>query len=80
MTASVTGMDIALRLLAALVAGGVIGLDRSMRGRIAGLRTTILMCLAAPAYDLKDLTKHDGSLGNIREKTYSYYKVSRDWN
>jgi sporulation protein YlmC with PRC-barrel domain len=34
----------------------------------------------APAYDLKDLTKHDGSLGNIREQTYSYYKVNRDWN
>jgi len=33
----------------------------------------------APAYDLKDLTKHDGSLGSIREKTYNYYKVSRDW-
>ncbi|MES2294844.1 MAG: MgtC/SapB family protein [Pseudomonadota bacterium] len=47
MTASVTGMDIALRLFAALVAGGVVGLDRSTRGRIAGLRTTILMCLAA---------------------------------
>ena len=34
----------------------------------------------APAYELKDLTKHDGSLGNVREKTYSYYKVNRDWN
>ena len=33
----------------------------------------------APAYDLKDLTKHDGGLGSIREKTYSYYKVNRDW-
>jgi sporulation protein YlmC with PRC-barrel domain len=33
----------------------------------------------APAYDLKDLTKHDGSLGDIREKSYSYYNVSRDW-
>jgi sporulation protein YlmC with PRC-barrel domain len=35
----------------------------------------------APAYDLKDLTKHDGSVGSgsIREKTYSYYNVSRDW-
>jgi sporulation protein YlmC with PRC-barrel domain len=33
----------------------------------------------APAYDLKDLTKHDGSLGSIREKTYSYYNVNRDW-
>jgi len=34
----------------------------------------------APAYSLKDLTKHDGSLGTIREQTYSYYKVNRDWN
>jgi sporulation protein YlmC with PRC-barrel domain len=34
----------------------------------------------APAYDLKDLTKHDGSLGNVREQTYDYYKVDRDWN
>ena len=33
----------------------------------------------APAYALKDLTKHDGSLGSIREKTYNYYKVNRDW-
>ena len=33
----------------------------------------------APAYDLKDLTKHDGSLGTIREQSYSYYNVSRDW-
>jgi len=33
----------------------------------------------APAYELKDLTKHDGSLGTIRETTYDYYHVSRDW-
>ena len=33
----------------------------------------------APAYDLKDLTKHDGSLGDIREKSYSYYNVDHDW-
>ena len=33
----------------------------------------------APAYELKDLTKHDGSLGDIRTQTYDYYKVSRDW-
>jgi len=47
MTVTVTGTDIALRLLAALMAGGLIGFDRSTRGRIAGLRTTMLMCLAA---------------------------------
>ena len=33
---------------------------------------------AAPAYDLKDLTQDDGSLGEIREKSYAYYKVKRD--
>jgi putative Mg2+ transporter-C (MgtC) family protein len=49
MTVQVTWADIALRLAAALLAGGLIGLDRSRRGRIAGLRTTILMCLAATA-------------------------------
>jgi sporulation protein YlmC with PRC-barrel domain len=34
----------------------------------------------APAYDLKELTKHDGSLGNIRQHAYDYYKVNRDWH
>ena len=34
----------------------------------------------APSYDLKDLTRHDGSLGDIRAESYSYYKVNRDWN
>lgn len=45
----VTWHDIVLRIAAAVVAGGLIGLDRGVRGRIAGLRTTILMCLAATA-------------------------------
>jgi putative Mg2+ transporter-C (MgtC) family protein len=49
MAVSVGWPDIALRLAAALAAGGLIGYDRSRRGRIAGLRTTILMCLAATA-------------------------------
>jgi sporulation protein YlmC with PRC-barrel domain len=34
----------------------------------------------APSYDLKDLTKHDGSLGDIRAESYSFYKVNRDWH
>ncbi len=32
---------------------------------------------AAPAYDLKDLTKNDGAAG-IRNESFDYYKVSRD--
>jgi len=36
-----------VRIVLALVAGGLIGLDRSESGKTAGLRTTILVCLAA---------------------------------
>jgi putative Mg2+ transporter-C (MgtC) family protein len=39
--------DIALRLLATLVGAGIIGLDREVKGHAAGLRTTILVALAA---------------------------------
>jgi putative Mg2+ transporter-C (MgtC) family protein len=47
MSISLTWPEIALRLLCALAAGGLLGLNRSERGRPAGLRTTILICLAA---------------------------------
>lgn len=39
--------DIALRLVLTLIAGAAIGLDRGVRGHAAGLRTTILVALAA---------------------------------
>jgi putative Mg2+ transporter-C (MgtC) family protein len=39
--------DVALRLALTVLAGGVIGINRSERGRAAGLRTTLLVCLAA---------------------------------
>jgi putative Mg2+ transporter-C (MgtC) family protein len=39
--------EMSLRLAAALAAGLVIGMERESRGRPAGLRTTILTCLAA---------------------------------
>jgi sporulation protein YlmC with PRC-barrel domain len=35
---------------------------------------------AAPAYQLADLTKHDGlGFDDIRGRSYEYYKVERDW-
>ena len=37
------------------------------------------MIKKAPVYDLSDLTKDDGTFGDIREKSYSYYNVQRDW-
>ena len=39
--------DFILPLLAAVAAGGAIGLEREWRGRAAGLRTHILVCLAS---------------------------------
>jgi putative Mg2+ transporter-C (MgtC) family protein len=39
--------DIALRLALTLIAGALIGMDRDEHGRPAGMRTTILVCLAA---------------------------------
>jgi putative Mg2+ transporter-C (MgtC) family protein len=39
--------EIAVRLLLTVIAGTLIGLDRGEHGRPAGLRTTLLVCLAA---------------------------------
>ncbi|MBY0511098.1 MAG: PRC-barrel domain-containing protein [Rhodospirillaceae bacterium] len=32
----------------------------------------------APAYDLSDLVKNDADLGQIRDRSFVYYKVPRD--
>ena len=47
MPSVVTWPDIALRLILAILAGGLIGLNRGEHGHPAGLRTTLLVCLAA---------------------------------
>ena len=39
--------DVLLRTLAAMLAGFLIGLDRESRGRAAGMRTTMLVCVAS---------------------------------
>ena len=79
-------------LFAALGFGGVLGLgekyypvpwsmldyDEDKGGYVVPLDKDALK--SAPAYDLKDLVRHDGSLGGIRQTTYDYYKIERDWN
>ncbi len=42
-----TWQDIAIRLAVALAAGALLGLNRGESGKAAGLRTTMLVCLAA---------------------------------
>src|SRR5438046_2452662 len=40
-------IDALLRLVLAMIAGGLVGLEREMRGRQAGFRTNLLVCLGS---------------------------------
>ena len=42
-----TMVSVVLRILVAILAGGIIGLERGMKNRAAGFRTYILVCLGA---------------------------------
>ncbi len=44
---SLTTSDVVLRVMAATVAGAIVGLERESHGRPAGLRTTTLACVAS---------------------------------
>ena len=44
---TLTWGDIAVRLLCTFIAGLLVGLDRDERGKAAGIRTNVLVCLAA---------------------------------
>ena len=46
-TASWSALGILIRLLLALSVGLVIGIDREMKRRVAGIKTHILVCLGA---------------------------------
>ena len=47
MTSQVTWQEVVIRLAWTVVAGAIIGFNREERSRPAGLRTTLLVCLAA---------------------------------
>jgi putative Mg2+ transporter-C (MgtC) family protein len=63
------GWDVIVRTLAALVAGGVIGIERSYHGRAAGLRTYALVCfgsallVAGAQYEL--FSTHGAASGDV---------------
>src|SRR5512139_607426 len=61
-------LEIVFRLVAALAAGGIIGLERSFRGRAAGFRTHALVCLASSLLMLVTVYEHQwfSSLGGSR--------------
>ena len=47
MAPEIVWQQIALRLALTLIAGGLLGVERSKTGHFAGLRTTLLVTLAA---------------------------------
>jgi sporulation protein YlmC with PRC-barrel domain len=53
----------------------VLNYDRDKNGYVVSMSADDLK--AAPAYDLNELTEDDGE---VREKSYSYYKVDPTWH
>jgi hypothetical protein len=47
MSPTISWTDAAVRLALAVAVGIVVGYDRSTRGKAAGMRTTVLVCVAA---------------------------------
>src|ERR1700745_3300013 len=47
MPVELTWADLVIRLVCTLIAGAIIGYDRGERSKAAGLRTTVLVCMAA---------------------------------
>jgi putative Mg2+ transporter-C (MgtC) family protein len=56
---NVETIDILVRLIVAMVAGGLIGLERSYYGRPAGLRTHTLVCMASSLLMLVTVYQRD---------------------
>ncbi|MDP1853845.1 MAG: MgtC/SapB family protein [Candidatus Omnitrophota bacterium] len=59
--------DVLLRLLTSVVLGGLIGLEREIQRRVAGLRTHILVCLGSTLIMLTSIYIFDiyKAIGNL---------------
>ena len=78
-------------MFAALGVGGFLGMgekfhpvpwsmldyDKQKGGYVVPVSTDVLK--NAPTSDLSDLTKNDGKFADLRETSYAYYKVDKDW-
>ncbi|WP_129642103.1 MgtC/SapB family protein [Peristeroidobacter agariperforans] len=62
-------LEATLRVLFAVVAGSLIGLDRELRNKPAGLRTHILISLAAALFTLITFELHEQFTGDNSSKT-----------
>jgi sporulation protein YlmC with PRC-barrel domain len=78
-------------MFAALGQGGVLGMgekffpvpwsmldySEKMGGYVVPVAQDVIS--KAPTYRLEDLTKNDGEFGAIRETSYNYFNIRRDW-
>ncbi len=48
--------------------------DKARGGYVVPMTKAVLQ--SAPAYDINELTTHDGE---VRDKSYSFYNIQRDW-
>ena len=78
-------------MFAALGVGGFLGMgekfhpvpwsmltyNKEKGGYVVQVTTDVLK--SAPTSDLGDLTKRDSKFGELRETSYAYYKVDKDW-
>lgn len=78
-------------MFAALGFGGLLGMGEKFHpipwsmlsyskdkgGYVVSMTSDVLK--NAPVSDLSALTKNDGAYGDLREKSYDYYKVDKDW-
>lgn len=60
-------LTVTVRLLAAVVAGGLIGFERSFHGRAAGLRTHTLVCMSSALLVLLSIYSQELGLGGDSE-------------
>jgi sporulation protein YlmC with PRC-barrel domain len=78
-------------MFAALGAGGVLGVgekffpvpwslldyNKDKGGYVVPVAQDVIS--KAPTYRLEDLTRNDGEFGKIRESSYAYFNIKRDW-
>jgi len=78
-------------MFAALGSGGVLGIgekffpvpwsmldySKDKGGYVVPVAQDVIS--KAPTYRLEDLTKNDGDFGKIRESSYDYFNIKRDW-
>ena len=71
MPLTLTWSDIALRLACTLIAGVLVGADRDERGKAAGIRTNVLVCLAASL----SMVLANGLLGTSGKNSSSFAQL-----